>query len=97
MYKIENILHKNFEYVKINFYILKKLLYENKSIVYFKQEIYIINNFCINILLETNIFKLRKIVINIKREFINFLFCEKLKTFQFLLILSLKNDEYFEL
>ena len=72
MYKIENILHKNFEYVKINFYILKKLLYENKSIVYFKQEIYIINNFCINILLETNIFKLRKIVINIKREFINF-------------------------
>ena len=72
MYKIENILHKNFEYVKINFYILKKLLYENKSIVYFKREIYIINNFCINILLETNIFKLRKIVINIKREFINF-------------------------
>ena len=55
---INNSFHNNFEYVFMNFYIRKQLFNESKTIVYFKHEIHIVDNFCAKMLLKTNIFDL---------------------------------------
>ena len=81
IHKVENTFYNSFEYIKINFYILKKLLNENKVIVHFKREIYIVNNFRVNILFKTNIFELKKVVIDIKQKFISFLFYKNILIF----------------
>ena len=75
---IDNILHKNSKYIEINFYVLKRLINKNKTIVYFKQKIYVVDNFRVNMLLKSNIFNSKKIVIDIKQKFVIFKSCKKL-------------------
>ena len=83
---IDNSFYNNFEYVFINFYTRKQLFNKNKTIVYFKHKIYIVNNFRAKILLKTNILDSQKIVVNINYKSINFLFCEKISIFMNIIV-----------
>ena len=77
----DNTLHDNSKYVYVNFYISKKLFDENETITLFKQKIYIVDNFRVNMLLKSNIFDFEKIVVDMKNKFVNFLFCERISAF----------------
>ena len=61
---IDNTLHENFEYVEMNFFILKRLSNENETIVHFMQKIHIVDDFRVNMLLKSNILDSKKTVKN---------------------------------
>ena len=75
---INNTLHENSKYIEINFYVLRQLTNENEIIVHFKQKVHVVDNFRVNMLLKSNIFDSKKVVIDIKRKFIIFKSCKKL-------------------
>ena len=55
---IDNSFYNNFKYIFINFYIRKQLFNESETIIYFKHEIYIVEDFRAKMLLKINIFDL---------------------------------------
>ena len=52
--------HNNFKWFKLNFY---KLVDNIKVIIYFKREIYIVDDFCIKLFINNNILKFKLILI----------------------------------
>ena len=74
---IDNTLHENFEYVEMNFFILKRLSNENETIVHFMQKIHIVDDFRVNMLLKSNIFDSKKTIIDMKRKFVIFSSCQE--------------------
>ena len=59
---IDHRLHDNSEYIELNFYIFEKLFDNFAVITHFRREIYIVDDFRINVLLKINIVNFEKVV-----------------------------------
>ena len=75
---IDSRVYDSLEYIKLNFYILKKLLDNFLVIVYFRKEIYIVENFRVNVLLDVNILKSKKNIIDLEYRLLIFLIYDDL-------------------
>ena len=60
--------YNNFEWFKLNFYINDKFVDDIKIIIYFKREMYIVNDFRVKLFINNNIFEFKSISIYLRRR-----------------------------
>ena len=63
--EVDFIKHEIIEYVIINLYFSKTNFQRNKILIYFRKEIYIINDFRIKLLINNNIINFKNIIVDV--------------------------------
>ena len=76
---IDSRVYNSSKYIKLDFYISKKLLDNFSIIVYFRKKIYIVENFRVNVLLNVDILKSKKNIIDFERRLLIFLIYDDLQ------------------
>ena len=81
---IKNVIHNSSEFIIINVFINKHIIKNNKKQLIIKRfsiEIYIVDDFKINLLLSSNVFETQKAVVNINIQTTTLINCENLIVF----------------
>ena len=81
IHDIDDKLHDNSKYTKLNFYVVDTLSNQSSIIIHFRREIHLVNDLRIHALFDVDILKFEQVILDMNKRIIIFFACNNLTIF----------------